>query len=556
MDDEYLICFGVVALMFLVAALPLSIIALVLASRAANQTKALAREAKALARQMEGRLRGPADETPSAEAPPAAEPRPWPATTPVAAAPPPAALPPIATAPPAGPEFRAEAAASPRVAPAAPPPPVRPQVAPAPAAPLPRKEPFRWEEWIGLKGLALAGIVVVLIGAGLFLAYAHERGWLGRLGPHVRVALLVLAGLGFLVTGEIFARKAFRVLARVMTGGGLALEYFAAYTAWGRFHIIPQPAAWILMTVITGVAILLSIRYASLVVAVLSLVGGLAAPILIRPERDPGHVLFLYIIAVNVGVLVLAYARKWRVLNLLALVGTVLNVVVWLYGHYWLHGETATEKLGFIVSYMTALWAMYFAVSLAHHLLGRRAPSPLDLPVTLINVVAYFTGLYVLLRTDHHYVLGPAAAALGAIYLAEGLAVRRWAPAQVRFVLLQVAQAIALATLAIPIQLEGVFIPMAWAAEAAVLFWLGLRLKDWRVRAAGLVVHTASLIALAYYTREAWNTKGMLVLNARTATFAAVALAMALSAWLYRRLAEKHPVERMVVAEKAAVAHV
>jgi len=437
-DEEYLICFGVLALVFLVAALPLSIIALMMAARAANETKALARETKALARQIEDRLRKPAAETPSAEAPPAAEPRPGPAPSPVAAAT--AALPPVATAPPASPAFQAEAAASPTAVPAPPPPPVRPQAAPASAAPLPRKEPFRWEEWIGLKGLALAGIVVVLIGAGLFLAYAHERGWLGRLGPHVRVALLVLAGLGFLVTGEVFARKAFRALARVMTGGGLAMEYFAAYTAWGRFHIIPQPAAWILMTVITGVAILLSIRYASLVVAVLSLVGGLVAPILIRPDRDPGHVLFLYLIAVNVGVLALAYARKWRVLNLLALVGTVLNVVVWLYSHYWLHGETATEKLGFIVAYMTVLWAMYFAVSLAHHLLGRRAPSRLDLPVTLINVVAYFTGLYVLLRADHHCVLGPAAAVLGAVYLAEGLAVRRWAPAQVRFVLLQVAR--------------------------------------------------------------------------------------------------------------------
>jgi uncharacterized membrane protein len=113
-----------------------------------------------------------------------------------------------------------------------------------------------------------------------------------------------------------------------------------------------------------------------------------------------------------------------------------------------------------------------------------------------------------------------------------------------------------LLTLAIPIQLSGVFIPMAWAAEATVLFWLGLRLADWRLRGVGLLVHAASIVALAYYAQEAWDATGMLVLNARTATFGAVALAMALSAWLYRRQSEgKRSIESVAVSVAAAVAH-
>jgi len=119
-----------------------------------------------------------------------------------------------------------------------------------------------------------------------------------------------------------------------------------------------------------------------------------------------------------------------------------------------------------------------------------------------------------------------------------------------------VAQALGLLTLAIPIQLSGVFIPMAWAAEAVVLFWLGLRLGDWRLRAAGLAVHAASIIALGYYAEEAWETAGMAVLNARTATFGGVALAMAVSAWLYRRQsAGKRTAESIVLSVAAAVAH-
>jgi hypothetical protein len=186
---------------------------------------------------------------------------------------------------------------------------------------------------------------------------------------------------------------------------------------------------------------------------------------------------------------------------------------------------------------------------------GRRDPSRLDLSVTIINVVAYYTGLYVLLRADYHHWLGPAAAGLGAIYLLEGLAIRKWAPVQARFVLLQLAQALGLVTLAIPIQLEGIWIPMAWGAEAAVLFWMGVRLKDWRLRSAALLVHAASVAALIWFRKEAWDTEGMLLVNARTATFAVVALAMAVSAYLYRRAEGKKASERVAVTAAAGLAH-
>ncbi|MBM4017907.1 MAG: DUF2339 domain-containing protein [Planctomycetes bacterium] len=558
-EEAYFICFGVAFFLALLAALPVSIIALVLALRANRAARDAAQ-----------RLRDVLPRAPerAAEAPPRAAERPvvpWPKPAPPLEAPPaarvPEAAPPEAPTPAAPPPYRP--AATGEAAPA--PPPAVPRVGGEPPRPgkpaVPRaggaapRPAVRWEEWIGLKGLALAGIVVVLIGAALFAVYAAERGWLGRTG-HIRVALLALAGLGFMTAGEVFARRAWTVLARVATGGGLAMEYFAAFSAWSRFHIIPEPAAWIFMAAITAAAIVLAVRYASLAVAILSLVGGLAAPLLIRPERDPGHVLFLYMIAVNAGVLVLAYFRKWRVLNLLALAGTVVNVAFWLSAHYW-HGGTAAEKLPFIVTYMTILWAAFFALGLIYHLVGRRDPSDLDLPVTLLAAVAYFTGLYLLLRgPEHHWLLGPAAAVLGAVYLGEGLAVRRLAPAQVRFVLLQVAQGLGLLTLAIPIQLNGVFIPMAWAAEASVLVWFGLRTCDWRLRAVGLLVHAASIIALAYYADEAWHTKGALVLNARTATLGAVALAMALSAWLFRRRSDgKVTAEAVAMSAAAALAH-
>jgi len=457
-------------------------------------------------------------------------------------------------------------AARPPAAPVPPsvPPPAAPPRAPVAEAPRPPKKPFRLEEVIGLKLFAWVGVIAILAGAGLFIQYAYEQGWFGR-HPWIRVVIPIVFGLGLLAAGEVFQKKAYRTLARVSTGGGVAALYWAAFTAWARFEqpLISEPIAWAFMAVITVAAILLSVRYASLTIALFSLVGGLVAPVLISPARDPGHTLFLYMLGVNAGVLALAYWKKWRVLNLLALVGTIANLSFWLTKHYW-HGETAVEKLPFIVAYLTVFWFVYFLLGIVYHLLGRRDPSRLDLPVTMINIVWYYSILYALLRADYHHWLGPAAAVLGAVYLVQGLAIRRWGPKDARLVLLQVAQALGLLTLAIPIQLEGIWIPMAWAAEATILVWLGCRLKDWKIRAVGLMVHAASIVALVWFADEAWNTKGMLVLNARTATFAAVGLALALSAWLHGRLKDRpvatgdstgRAVETVLMTVAAGAAH-
>ena len=510
-------CAGVVGV---ILSLVLSVIALVTAVRARRRLRDIQRTLGEKPEAEPGRAPAPG----AAAAPPA----PAPAKPPEALrAPPPAGAPPRAAPPP-------------------------PAVA---APPRPPKKPFRLEEIIGLKLFAWVGIIAILAGAGLFVKYAYEQGWFGR-HPWIRVVIPVGFGLALLTAGEIFQRKTYRTLARVCTGGGVAALYWAAFTAWARFDqpLISEPIAWAFMAVITVAAILLSVRYASLTIALFSLVGGLVAPILISPARDPGHTLFLYMLGVNAGVLALAYWKKWRVLNVLALVGTIANLSFWLTKHYW-HGETAVEKLPFIVAYLTIFWFVYFLLGIVYHLLGRRDPSRLDLPVTMINIVWYFSILYALLRADYHHWLGPAAAVLGAVYLAQGLAIRRWAPKDARLVLLQVAQALGLLTLAIPIQLEGIWIPMAWAAEATILVWLGCRLKDWKVRAVGLMVHAASIVALVWFADEAWDTKGMLVLNARTATFAAVGLALALSAWLHRRLERRPAVETVFMTIAAGAAH-
>jgi uncharacterized membrane protein len=80
--------------------------------------------------------------------------------------------------------------------------------------------------------------------------------------------------------------------------------------------------------------------------------------------------------------------------------------------------------------------------------------------------------------------LGPAAAGLAALHLALGLAARRQ-PEQGPWVRVTLALAALFLTLAVPVQLGLFGITLAWAGEALVLLWLGVRHRSLLARCGG-----------------------------------------------------------------------
>ena len=83
--------------------------------------------------------------------------------------------------------------------------------------------------------------------------------------------------------------------------------------------------------------------------------------------------------------------------------------------------------------------------------------------------------------------LGPAAAGLAALHLALGLAARRQ-PEQGPWTRVTLALAAVFLTLAIPVQLGLFGITLAWAGEALVLLWLGVRHDSLLARLGGYAV--------------------------------------------------------------------
>jgi len=249
------------------------------------------------------------------------------------AAPPPVAPSPIGVPAPAatstagelGPAVfgRMAAAAPPPVSPAPPPP---PRAAAPPPPPPPPPAPFDWERLVGVKLFSwIAGIALVL-GAVFFLKYSVEHGWLSA---PIRMAIGILVGAGLLVACELKAARRYQVTANALDAAGIAILFSTFFAAHALWHLLGALAAFVLMAVVTAVAVLLSIRRDSLFIALLGLVGGFATPALLSTGQDRPIGLFSYLILLNAGLAWVAYRKRWPHLTTLSAVFTTLYQWAW-----------------------------------------------------------------------------------------------------------------------------------------------------------------------------------------------------------------------------------
>jgi uncharacterized membrane protein len=297
--------------------------------------------------------------TPAAE-PVGAKP---PITPPSVPAPPGPAVPAPPEQPPAAPPVPAVQA---RTAPP-PPPPIPPRREPPPAAPEREPEPARrfpdlaidWETFVGVKLFsAVAGIALVLA-AIFFLRYSIEQGWLV---PPIRVAIGVIVATTLLVVCELKAARKYAVTANALDAAAIAILFATFYAARALWDLIPAPAAFGLLILVTVLAVLLSIRHDSRFIAVLGLLGGFATPALLSTGENRPIPLFTYLLLLNAGLAWVAFKKGWPLLTILTLILTVLYQWGWVVTYL----DTSQLSLGM------GIFLVFSVMSFVALILGRR----------------------------------------------------------------------------------------------------------------------------------------------------------------------------------------
>ena len=192
----------------------------------------------------------------------------------------------------------------------------------------PTKPPINWEQFMGAKLFAWIGGFALFLGIAFFIKYSFEHN---LIPPELRIAIGFVAGAGLVVGGLLLKRKENAVTAQTLCATGILVLYavtFAcrAYYHFAFFGLIPT---FLLMTLITAVAFLLSVRLNAIVVAVLGIAGGFLTPILLSTNQDNPLGLFGYVALLDIALLALAVRQRWNGLPILGAIGTVLMQFAW-----------------------------------------------------------------------------------------------------------------------------------------------------------------------------------------------------------------------------------
>lgn len=233
------------------------------------------------------------------------------------------------------------------------PPPQEPPTPPPPSPPSPGVG-VDLERWLGVRGAAVVGAVVLALAALYFLRYAVEAGWFP---PVLRVAVAFAAGTGCLLASGRLREKGYQATGDALAGAGVVILYAATWAARVLYELIPMALAFLLMILVTLVCGLLAWRRRSQVIAVLGLMGGFATPLLLSTGQDRPLGLFSYILLLDIGLVILARRHRWPGLGFLALAATVL------YQGLWIFLRMAPEELLLGLGIL-AVFALFFTFAL------------------------------------------------------------------------------------------------------------------------------------------------------------------------------------------------
>lgn len=363
------------------------------------------------------------------------------------------------------------------------------------------------EEKIGGKWFAKIGIAVLVLGVSFFLKYAFDENWIGETG---RIVIGIITGLVLLAIGEKTIRKYF-LYGQIISGGGIAVLYLSIFAALNFYHLISDLSAGLFMVLITAASILLSLRYDAYSLVLVAVIGGFATPFLISSGENNQVGLFSYVALLDMAVLAVSVFKKWRWLNLVGFLGTLVTFCAWSSNFY------TSEQLFSTVFFLTIFFIIYSISSLVYNLVKKENSSGIEQVLTLFSGFIYFGTCFALLDPDYHAYLGFFAVVIAFYYLLWAYLVKKLTPADENLYNFLAFLSVGFITVAIPIQFEKYIITICWLIEALLLLYLGLKIKEEKkgltIIIFGLFIFSLGLSRILFVDQAYYQSGDLLLLN-------------------------------------------
>lgn len=353
-----------------------------------------------------------------------------------------------------------------------------------------KQKKVNYEKFIGENLFGKIGILVFVIGVGFFVKYAIDKDWINET---LRTVLGFLTGSALLVVAERLQKK-YRTFSSLLAGGAFAVFYLTVAIAFHFYHLFPQTVAFIILIVITLFMSILSVLYDRRELAIISLVGGFLTPFIVSSGDGNYMVLFTYISILNLGMFGLSIYKKWGELPVIAFVFTYLVMGLFLLTGY----STGTAIISVHLFAFATLFYFIFLLPILSILRIEAIKKNRGLLLVIItnNFIYLLLGILFLRNMELAFKSEGLLSLFIAIINLVLVIWLRMSKKDYKFLIYaMLGLVLTFVSITIPIQLDGNYITLFWAAEMVLLLWLYVKSKIWIYERATLVLMGLTLIS-------------------------------------------------------------
>jgi uncharacterized membrane protein len=351
------------------------------------------------------------------------------------------------------------------------------------------QKPSNWEKFIGENLINKIGVLILVIGVGIGAKYAIDNE---LISPLTRIILGYFVGLG-LLSFALKLKSKFESFSAVLLSGSMAILYFITFLAYNLYGLIPQSLAFVIMVLFTIFTVFSALKYNQQVIAIIGLVGAYSVPFLLSDGSGKVMVLFTYMSIINIGILVIAFKKYWRLLNIISFVATWLIFGSWIFSSFKpdIHFEIA-------LTFLFVFFTIFYVAFLSYKLIKNENYEAKDIFSVLSNsFIFYGLGIGILSENptaSHYYGLFTLLNAI--IHFGVSVLIYKKKLAEKSLFYLVIGMVLTFITIAIPVQLSGKWVTLAWAFQGMLLFYLGRSKKVSFYEKLSYIVMILALISL------------------------------------------------------------
>lgn len=353
-----------------------------------------------------------------------------------------------------------------------------------------RPENVTMEFAVATTWLLRLGVLILIVGVGFFLNYSIANGMIGRGG---RVALACLGGVGLLVWGLKMFGGRYNLLGQGLVGAGIATLYFAIFTAY-NYEILSALPAFGLMCLVTVVSAVLAIRFNTLLVALLGLLGGYLTPLLIQTENSGVGALFTYLLVLGIGVFFIARKKDWRLLHYFSFAGTYLLVLIATEKGF------APEKFWTFMPYLIGFFLLFSTVTFLYNLIHAKKSTVLELLFPFANSGVFLGfSIFYINETFSKEAMALVTIPLAVFYIGHVYFFLRRELVDRGLLMTFLGLASFFVAITLPLVFSEGWITVSWAIQGFVMLWIASRMKSEFLKQLAYVLYLIVLARFAIF---------------------------------------------------------